>query len=69
MKMNKLIKTGIMGLTFSVLVLIGYYCEWGVEGTKNAWLLNPVYVAAVVGFFVGSGTTLICLGLPRRKHD
>lgn len=69
MKMNKLIKTGIMGLIFSALVLIGYYYGWGVEGTKNAWLLNPVYVAAVVGFFVGSGTTLICLGLPRKKHD
>ena len=67
--MNKLIKTGIMGLTFSALVLIRYYCGWGVEGTKNAQLLNPVYVAAVVGYFVGSGSTLICLGLPRRKHD
>ena len=68
--MNKnLIKTGIMGLTFSALVLIGYYCGWGVEGTKNAWLLNPVYVAAVVAYFVGSGSTLICLGFPRKKHD
>ena len=67
--MNKLIKTSIMGLTFSALVLIGYYCGWGVEGTKNAWLLNPVYVAAVVGYFVGSGSTLICLGFPRKKHD
>ena len=67
--MNKLIKTGIMGLTFSALVLIGYYCGWGVEDTKNAWLLNPVYVAAVVGYFVGSSSTLICLGFPRKKHD
>ena len=68
--MNKnLIKMGIIGLVFSTLALIGHHCGWGVEGTKNAWLLNPVYVAAVSGYFGGSGSTLICLGLPRKKND
>ena len=68
--MNKnLIKMGIIGLVFSALALIGHYCGWGVEGTRNAWLLNPVYVAAFSGYFGGSGSTLICLGLPRRKND
>ena len=66
--MNKLIKMGLIGLAFSILAIIGHHCGWGVEGTRNSWLLNPAYVAAVSGFFAGSGSTLICLGLPRRKN-
>lgn len=68
--MNKnLIKMGIIGLIFSTLILIGHHCGWGVEGQRNAWLLSEKYAYAVSGFFVGSGTTLICLGFPRKKHD
>ena len=67
--MNKLIKMGLVGIAFAICTIIGHYCGWGVEGTKNAWLLNPIYVAAVCGYFTGSGSTLICLGLPRKKKN
>lgn len=65
---KQFIQMGILALVFSVLTLIGHHYGWGVEGQRNAWLLNSTYANMVSGFFAGSGSTLICLGLPRRKN-
>ena len=59
-----LIKISIIPLICAALIIIGHYCGWNMGR-----LSNPIYAAFVTGLFIGCGSTLLSVELPKKKEQ